>query len=400
MGAATLARGVAPAWKPRTSIASRLAVVLLAVAFAGCASKPSNDVLLPVSLPAKGERSVVVLAATTRERDPNDPLEFTSSRADQVNYQNYAFSIPPTHVRGKIEWPARNPGNPDKDIVVTASQPLSEQGFKNALRAELASRRDFRGSVFVFVHGYNTSHPEAVYTAAGLAADVRSTAGATVVFSWPSLGRLTAYVADRESVTYSRDALERLLNTIASVPDVRSINLVAHSMGTWLATETLRQARLRESAPFLKKLDHVVLLSPDIDKDVFKTQLAVIGKLRSPIVVVVARDDRALAASQVLAGGVSRVGNVLVDNPRAQAAIERYGLEVVDLSSVSSSNSLGHSKFEDALPGLQTIVASSASGGSRPLGGATIFVLSGAGKILSAPALLGDTLMQADTLGR
>jgi esterase/lipase superfamily enzyme len=246
----------------------------------------------------------------------------------------------------------------------------------------------------VFVHGYYTDHPEAVLRGAELAADLASAAGAVVVFSWPSRNDLTEYVTDRESATYSRDYLERVLNKIASVPNVRSINLVAHSMGNWLAAETLRQAKLRARSPFLGKLNQVVLLAPDIDVDVFRTQLDVIGKLKHPIIVALSKDDLALAASQRIAGDVPRVGNVLIDNPRAQGAIERYGLEVVDLSQVQSSDYLGHSKFADALPELQSIAAAGGAGRRRGLQGAGVFVLNTTGKVLSAPAVIGDALQR------
>jgi esterase/lipase superfamily enzyme len=179
---------------------------------------------------------------------------FTSNRSGSIDYQEYAISIPPNHVAGKIEWPSQTPGNVKTDFVVISNRPLTEPGFAEAIETQLASHRDLRGSVSVFVHGYNTNHQEAVFRVGELAADLRSTAGAMVVFSWPSRASLTGYVADRESVTYSRDYLERVLNEIAGVPNVRSINLVAHSMGNFLAVETLRQARLREHSPFLKKL--------------------------------------------------------------------------------------------------------------------------------------------------
>jgi hypothetical protein len=132
---------------------------------------------------------------------------------------------------------------------VHANRPLTESGLAKAIGTQLALRRDLQGRVLVFVHGYNTNHQEAVFRVAELAADLRSTAGAIVVFSWPSRASLTGYVADRESVTYSRDYLERALNEIARVPNVRSTDLVAY-MGNWLAVETLRQAKLRGGALF------------------------------------------------------------------------------------------------------------------------------------------------------
>jgi esterase/lipase superfamily enzyme len=367
---------------------------VLAVALSGCAGKPSAEVLVPANAPASTEKSVVVLAATTRERAKDSSFDFTSNRSGNINYQEYAISIPPNHLAGKIEWPSQTPGNAQTDFVVISNRRLTKSGFGKAIETQLASHRDLHGSVSVFVHGYNTNHQEAVFRVAELKADLRSTAGTMVVFSWPSRASVTGYVADRESVTYSRDYLERVLNEIARVPNVRSINLIAHSMGNWLAVETLRQAKFREGAPFLRKLGEVVLLAPDIDVDVFRTQLDAIGKLNHPIIVAVSKDDKALAASQRIAGDVPRVGNVLIDNPRVEAAIEHYGIDVVDLSQVSSSDYFGHSKFVEALPELQSIAASGGGAGNRTIGGAGVFVLTTAGKILSAPAVIGDALQQ------
>jgi esterase/lipase superfamily enzyme len=256
----------------------------------------------------------------------------------------------------------------------------------------LATRTDLNGSVLVYIHGYYSSHQEAVFRGGELAADLSPAVGEVILFTWPSRNDLREYVTDRESATYSRDYLERVLNEIAGVRNVRSINLVAHSMGNWLAVETLRQARLRERSPFLNKLGQVVLLAPDIDVNVFRTQLDAIGRLKRPILVVLSKDDLALAASQRIAGDVPRVGNVLVDNPRAQAAIERYNLNVVDLSQVGSTDFLGHSKFADVLPELQSIAASGTGRGG--LRGAGVFVLNAAGRLLSAPAVVGDALQR------
>jgi esterase/lipase superfamily enzyme len=357
-----------------------------------CAARRSSELLIPVNAPATDGTFVTVFTATTRERAKDNPFEFTADRSGVLHYQEYRISIPPDHVPGQIQWPSQSPGDARTDFVVTSSRPLSESGFTQDLQTELNSRRDLHGNVLVFIRGYNTNHEEAVFRAAGFAADLRSGAGAMVAFSWPSRATLTGYVADRESVTYSRDYLERMLNEIANVPGVRSINLVAHSLGGWLAMETLRQAEFGRRSPFLKKLNQVVLLSPDIDVDVFRTQLDVIGKLRPPVIVVISKHDRALSASQLIAGGVSRVGNVLVDNPDAQAAVKRHGIVVVDLSQVNSGDFLGHSKFAEVLPDLQDIASS--SGRNRPFGGAGIFVLNGAGQILSAPAVIGDAILQ------
>ena len=51
-------------------------------------------------------------------------------------------------------------------------------------------------------------------------------------------------------------------------------------------------------------------------------------------------------------------------------AIEHYGIDVVDLSQVNSSDYFSHSKFVEALPELQEIAATGGVAGGRTVGGA------------------------------
>ena len=51
------------------------------------------------------------------------------------------------------------------------------------------------------------------------------------------------------------------------------------------------------------------LAAPDIDIDVFKSQMRRFGKPRKPFYVVLSQDDRALFLSRTIAGGVTRVGD-------------------------------------------------------------------------------------------
>ncbi|MGO8506541.1 alpha/beta hydrolase, partial [Rhizobium leguminosarum] len=60
------------------------------------------------------------------------------------------------------------------------------------------------------------------------------------------------------STNYSRDALEELLTRTAANPSVSDITIMAHSMGTWLTVEALRQMAIRNGhvAP---KINNVIL---------------------------------------------------------------------------------------------------------------------------------------------
>jgi len=371
-------------------LALALACALLTAA---CGSRPELGVLAPVTRAATIGKPVSFLVATTRRRSRDIPGAFDVNRASELNYERYVVSLPPTHKTSEIEFP--KPGatpDPATDFVVRAAAAIDEKQFTAEIARRIRDRHAGAQDVMVFVHGYNTNYPEALFRGAQLVGD-SAFPGVPVMFVWPSLGTLTGYLADRESVTYSRDYLEQALNQIARVPGVRSINIVAHSMGNWLAVETLRQAKIRGTSPFLPKLGEVYLMSPDIDVQVFRTQLDAIGPLRRQITVVLAKDDIALAASQRLAGGIPRLGNFLISNPRAQAEIAEYNLRIIDLSDVKGADSLSHSKFVYALPALRQIAESGALARQGEARNAGIFVVDAAGEILRTPLRVGAALI-------
>ena len=127
----------------------------------------------------------------------------------------------------------------------------------------------------------------AVYRFAQIAHDSHMEA-TPLLFTWPSRGSLFAYGYDKESTNYSRSALELVLTTAAEHPEVGEITILAHSMGTWLTVEALRQMAIRKGG-VPKKIDNVILASPDLDVDVFRQQLADMGPNRPKFTVFVSR---------------------------------------------------------------------------------------------------------------
>jgi len=67
--------------------------------------------------------------------------------------------------------------------------------------------------------------------------------GVPIVFAWPSEGRETGYVADKDAAAFSRDQLAALLTTLARKPGFGRVDVLGHSMGGWLTMEALRQLR-------------------------------------------------------------------------------------------------------------------------------------------------------------
>lgn len=318
-------------------------------ALAGCAARPTRDVLVPVEKAPRYTPKVDMLVATTRDIErAGDATSFGTGRSPTINYAAVGLSIPKSHKAGDIEWPG--PGTPDtaQQMVVTDQASLGRGEFLQTIRSRAASGDPEASSVLVFVHGYNTQYQEAVYRFAQIIHDSEFR-GTAVLFAWPSRGNTALYLADRDATTYSRDYFEATLRDIAAVQGVREINILAHSMGNWLTLETLRQAKHKGRVDFNGKLGDVILASPDIDNDVFRTQLDVIGPLRRPMTVLVSGDDSALKASALLAGGQQRAGQITADEVRTfSKEIKRYNLRVVDLTGVDGGNNGSHSKFAQA----------------------------------------------------
>ena len=101
------------------------------------------------------------------------------------------------------------------------------------------------------------------------------------------------------------------------------------SMGTMLALESLRQLYARYGDTVTGRIGAVVFAAPDIDMDVFSSAISRIGPLAGKITVITSTNDRALALSGRIAGGMTRVGAA------EKAAIERLGVRVIDASDTS-----------------------------------------------------------------
>jgi esterase/lipase superfamily enzyme len=191
----------------------------------------------------------------------------------------------------------------------------------NELVESLTSGRD----VLIYVHGFNQTFETAVLDAARLS-DALRFRGDTIAFSWPSRAKLFDYGYDRDSAMWSRDTLERSLEELMARPTGGRVDIVAHSIGTMLTLEALRQLHTRHGDLAAERIGAVVFAAPDIDMDIFANSVRHLGALARKIVVVTATNDRALELSGWIAGGMTRVGSA------EKAKLEQLGLRVFDAS--------------------------------------------------------------------
>lgn len=322
--------------KGRVSVAS---VVALSMALTACGHR--SDIMSPVPVAATGTAKVDMLVATTRKRDKNPALFYNGERDGGINLDNVVISIPPDKNRqvGQIQWPGTSKPDPTRNFVTEKAAPLSESEIMPWFKRTSRGKR----RVVVFVHGFNNTYASSVYRFAQLMHDARIDA-APVLFTWPSRGNMLDYVYDRESTIYSRYGLGELLSAVTESTDVADVTVIAHSMGTWLTMEALRDMAMRNGR-VSPKIHSVVLASPDIDIDVFQRQLKEMGEKRPRFTIFSSRNDLALRVSGWIAGDVQRLGTA--DISRYRDIFAKQGITVVDASDASQSDPLGHNAFAE-----------------------------------------------------
>jgi esterase/lipase superfamily enzyme len=328
--------------------------VAIAIACGSCTGRPSQGVLVPVTESVQGTSRVPIFVATTRQRSTTDPGEmFSGDRAAEVSYAAITVSIPPDASRkvGEVQWPTSVPGDPRRDFVTASADYLDKQTFTASIAA--IAKQTGRTKILVFVHGFNNRFDDAVYRFAQIVHDSKVPA-IPVLFTWPSRGemRLRAYTYDRESANYSRDALESLLNMLASYPAITEVNLLAHSMGNWVALEALRGRSMRRTQTLgplrTDKLKNVMLVAPDVDVDVFRMQIQRMGAARPRIALFVSQDDPALNLSKNIWGGIPRLGDVDPTQEPYRTEFERDRILVFDLTKLETTGDNAHDRaFED-----------------------------------------------------
>ncbi len=322
----------------------RRVIVAGVILLAGCAGRPEG-VLVPSGETPPGVSTVDLLVATTRAPSEQPGVLFSGERGSDLQLRDIAISIPPDDKRkiGQVQWPKKLPADPMKDFSTVSVKAIDKEKAGSAwLDRNLPKSR----RVLIFVHGFNNRYEDAVYRFAQIVHDSKTDA-APIIFTWPSRASIFDYSYDKESTNYSRDALEELLSAAVASPKVGEITIMAHSMGTWLAVETLRQMAIRNGR-VPKKIQQVILASPDLDVDVFGQQLRALGKERPQFTLFVSRDDRALTLSRRISGNVDRLGQIDPSQEPYRSMLEKQGITVLDLTALKSGDSLNHGKFAES----------------------------------------------------
>ena len=285
---------------------------------------------------AAGVGSVERILVATSRTASTGPEIYGRQRSATLGFARLDVSVPPDRAPGTLTFPDNLPADPRTDFVtLDAARIADAQAFAAAVRSALASQPPEARRIMVFVHGFNTNFAEGVYRQAQMMHDF-GTPAIAVHYAWPSAADARLYLYDRDSAFYARDGLERLLRLLADTEADRIV-VVGHSMGAQVTLEALRQMALTGAPRFFDKLTAVALLSPDVDVDLFRSELTPLATMDIPWFIFVSSRDRALRVSSLIRGRQARLGS-LVD----PAAIADLDVTVIDMSAVEG-DPLGHS---------------------------------------------------------
>ncbi|UPH72284.1 alpha/beta hydrolase [Abyssibius alkaniclasticus] len=296
-----------------------------AFALAGCAERGA---FLPVPYVA-GDSVQPIFLATDRKVDAQ--LNPGDGRGDAPAFGRVDVRIPAAHEVGQVELPLAGRDNSDRLGVLETRRYDTMASFL----AQVTATGSARDEVQIFVHGYNYTLAEVVYRHAQMAFDYQIP-GPQISYSWASAATAVGYLEDRDSVAISRDGLEALLTALAR-SERRKIRILAHSMGCLLVMETLRQMAIGGNTAAFSRLSDVILMSPDINLELFESQIARLGRFPAQLWVLVAQNDLVLQLSERISGNRARLGRV-TDFSRLQ----QMGVNVVDLSSFEDSDLGNH----------------------------------------------------------
>ncbi|GEM_PF-906541 len=187
--------------------------------------------------------------------------------------------------------------------------PLTEDNFQ---RAQTEFYEDVHAkallcpdkNVLMFAHGYNNSFVAGLHTAAKLAYNAERP---LILYSWPSVGKLRSYNTDETNVEWSQDHYNDVLAHLEQLckedPSVK-VRLLAHSMGTRLLVRAI---------PVLREKPYVleaVVICPDVDHGLVQHYIRryISASGTAKMRVYLSRHDKALAFSQLVHGGYTRLG--------------------------------------------------------------------------------------------
>lgn len=286
-----------------------------------------------------------------RPLDPTDPGKGFGSEVDErIHFGKRIVRIPSSHRVGELGSPLwkRLLLQVDDRITVDPATVLAREAFERDVRRFLSGLDASDRNVLVYIHGFNTGFDDAARRAAQLGFDLK-VPGITVLYSWPSRGSVSGYLADLSAIEASEAQIADFLIAVSALADRGKVHIIAHSMGNRGLLRALHRATAQAALRAGTRFGQIFLSAPDISVAAFRQLASVYPQVAERTTLYVADQDRALAALEWFTEGGSRVGG-------SPPVLVLPGIDTVRVRD-NSLFRLGHSYFAEEPDVLRDIRA-------------------------------------------
>src|ERR1700692_570622 len=134
-------------------------------------------------------------------------------------------------------------------------------------------------------------------------------------------------------------------------------------MGCFLTLEALHSRALR-AGKIGDKVKNVLLVAPDpdVDANLFRTQMREMGGARPRFALFLSQDDGALKLSKSIGGGIARLGDVDPDQEPYKTDFRREGILVFDLTDLRGG---AHSRAFEKVTSAMGMIEQRLAGGQQ-----------------------------------
>jgi esterase/lipase superfamily enzyme len=223
------------------------------------------------------------------------------------------------------------------DILINSIDLLSKDNFDSILRRRVDIDR---GNVIVFIHGYNTPFNYALARAAQLSFDM-GRKGPILLFAWPGAIGANNILQGFSNIRRVERQLVNFMAHLATLPEVRDINVIAHSLGSRLVIDGLSDPPVDiNTRPLFASLRQIVFAAPVVDVGALDHMSKSLVRSVRRITVLCSATDHPLelakqSFSEKLVGlceGISDLNLYSPESENPEYINEKVPMDVIDIT--------------------------------------------------------------------
>jgi len=212
------------------------------------------------------EALVPIFYVTNRQLEPvSSGLEGFGSNPGVVSSGAAKVSLPALPGRDVAQWPTSSAQQGEPAVAFKTWSPSDEVDLVAAITQHASLNQS--DTALVYIPGFMKRFDQAAEDLAGIVYGANFT-GLPILFSWPAGENPVGYGRDTEVLADSIPALTSLLQALLQLKQIKTLHLIAHSMGS----QAMLAAILNHPAPATAlepAFGELILYAPDVDRQAF-----------------------------------------------------------------------------------------------------------------------------------